>query len=218
MTARQNNAEKHVIDWEMVAVHYRAGIRSLKSIGNEYGVSDAGILKRAKRDGWTRDLAAKIKAKAESKVSAAAVSVLVSEQRTANETQVVEANAELQYNIRISHRTDIGRTRKLFAALLGEVEAETDQLGLFQSLGELLDTSGPDQTGSWRQDKLNELYKKVISTSGRIDGAKKLTEILEKLVKLERQAFSIADTEGEKDGADQVLKSLGAKLRAQGGY
>lgn len=218
MSAKPSSPEKHVIDWEMVAVHYRAGIRSLKSIGQEYGVSDAGILKRAKRDGWTRDLAAKIKAKAESKVSAAAVSALVSEQRTANETQVVEANAELQYRIRIEHRTDIGRTRKLFAALLGEVESETDQLGLFQALGELLDTSGPDQTGSWRQDKLNELYKKVISTTGRIDGAKKLTEMLEKVVKLERQAFGIADTEDDKDGADQVLKSLGAKLRAQGGH
>ena len=59
---------KKDIDWEAVEFHYRAGIRSLKSIGAEFGVSDAGILKRAKRDGWSRDLAAKIRAKADSMV------------------------------------------------------------------------------------------------------------------------------------------------------
>ena len=206
---------KPVIDWDGVELHYRAGIRSLKSIGAEYGVSDAGIIKRAKRDGWTRNLAAKIKAKTEAKVSAAAVSAVVSEQKAANEHQLIEATSDLQVKTLMSHRTDIGRTRALFGALLGELEAETGSLALFQALGELLDTSGPDHTGTWRQDKLNELYKKVISTTGRIDGAKKLTEMLEKLVKLERQAFGISDGEEEKEGFDQVIKSLGAKIRAE---
>lgn len=205
---------KPAIDWGAVELHYRAGVRSLKSIGTEYGVSDAGILKRVKRDGWTKDLSAKIKAKAEAKVSAAAVSAEVSEQRAANEQQVVEANADLQYRIRIEHRSDIGRSRNLFRALLAELEAETQNVELFKSLGELLDESGPDPTGTWRKDKLNELYQKVVSQTGRIDGAKKLTEMLEKLVKLERQAFGISDGEDEKEGFDQALKSLGAKLRA----
>ena len=203
---------KPVIDWTAVEMQYRAGIRSLKDMGAEYGVSDAGIIKRAKRDGWTRNLAAKIKAKTEAKVSAAAVSAVVSEQRAANEQQVVEANAELQYKVRIEHRQDIGRTRSLFRALLGEIELETGSLELFQSLGELLDTSGPDQTGTWRKDKLNELYQKIISSIGRIDGAKKLTEMLEKLVKLERQAFGIEDGEGEKSGVEDLLKRIGEKV------
>lgn len=45
---------KTEIDWAAVELHYRANLRSLKDIGKEYGVSDAGIIKRAKRDGWTR--------------------------------------------------------------------------------------------------------------------------------------------------------------------
>lgn len=203
---------KPAIDWEAVELHYRSGIRSLKDMGAEYGVSDAGIIKRAKRDGWTRNLAAKIKAKAEAKVSAAAVSAEVSVQRVANEQQVVEANADLQYRVRIEHRQDIGRTRVLFRSLLTELEAETQDVGLFKTLGELLDTSGPDATGTWRKDKLNELYTKVIGQVGRIDGAKKLTEMLEKLVKLERQAFGIEDGELEKAGVEDLLKSIGRKL------
>ena len=203
---------KPIIDWEAVELHYRAGIRSLKNIGAEYGVSDAGIIKRAKRDGWTKNLAAKIKAKAEAKVSAAAVSAEVSVQRAANEQQVVEANADLQYRIRIEHRQDIGRSRYLFRSLLSELEAETQNVELFKSLGELLDESGPDPTGTWRKDKLNELYVKVTSQVGRIDGAKKLTEMLEKLVKLERQAFGIEDGETEKRGVEDLLESIGRKL------
>lgn len=76
------------IDWESVEGAYRAGIRSLKDIGAEFGVSDAGIIKRAKRDGWARNLAAKIAARAEAKVSAAVVSDLVSAQRAFNEERI----------------------------------------------------------------------------------------------------------------------------------
>ena len=57
------------IDWEAVEREYRAGVRSLADIGTEFGVSAPGILKRAKKDGWVRDLSAKIKAKADAKVN-----------------------------------------------------------------------------------------------------------------------------------------------------
>ena len=42
------------IDWNAVELEYRAGIRSLRAIGAQFGVSDAGIIKRAKRDSWVR--------------------------------------------------------------------------------------------------------------------------------------------------------------------
>jgi len=200
--------KKPAIDWEAVEPHYRAGIRSLKDIGKEYGVSDAGIIKKAKGLGWTRDLKAKIKAKAEARVSAAAVSELVSEQKAANEQAVIEANADLQYRIRIEHRADIGRSRALFRNLLTEIEAETHNLTLFQGLGELMDTSGPDHTGTFRKDKLNELYQKVISSVGRVDASKKLIEMLEKLIKMERQAFGISDGEEEKSNIEELLKGI----------
>ena len=65
-----------IIDWEALEIQYRAGIRSLKNIGSEFGVSDAAIIKRAKRDNWSRDLKAKIQARADAKVSASLVRAL----------------------------------------------------------------------------------------------------------------------------------------------
>lgn len=206
---------KRVIDWDSVEAHYRAGIRSLKDIGNEYGVSDAGILKRAKVHGWSRNLAAKIKAKADAKVSAAAVSAEVSAAKSANESAVVEANAELQYRIRIEHRQDIGRTRKLFQTLLSEVEAAStsDGQGLIDQLFELLnDKPDPDSADADRKryDAMRKKLDLVLSTSGRIDSAKKLTEMLEKLVKLEREAFGIVN---EDEGKAGTVDDLLAKMR-----
>lgn len=190
------------IDWEAVEVQYRAGIRSLKDIGAEFGVSDAGIIKRAKRHGWVRDLKAKIIAKAEAKVRAAAVSEKVSERKAQTEQTVVEANAELQFRIRMEHRQDIGRARTLFGQMLGELEVFTDGDG--QALIERLQamTDPPDANESPEaatkrvaamRKRLNELF----ALSGRIDSGKKLVEILEKVVKLEREAFGITAGEGQ---------------------
>jgi len=178
--------QKVAIDWELVEVHYRAGIRSLKDIGAEYGVSDAGILKKAKKEGWTRDLAAKIKAKADAKVSAAVVSAEVSAAKALTENTVVEANAELQYRIRMSHRTDIARVKNLLIMLLAEAEHQGANVALYQELGELL--FQPDDKGT---DKLNEIYRKAMSLPSRVGVLKQITETLALLIKLEREAFGI---------------------------
>lgn len=197
---------RKAIDWEAVELHYRSGIRSLKDIGKEYGVSDAGIIKKAKLNGWARDLGAKIRAKADAKVSAAAVSAEVSEQRAANEQAVIEANSDLQYRVRMEAREDVMRLERLVRMLMTEVEAETNDPDLFSKLGELLDESGEDANGKWRQDKRNELYTKVISAAWRIDAAKKLVEMTEKLVKLKFQVFGVSDEEAGETAIETVLK------------
>lgn len=209
------------VEWDLIEPHYRAGIRSLKDIGAEFRVSDAAIVKHAKKNGWTRDLAAKIKAKADAKVSAAAVSKLVSAEKAANEQAVVEANAELQYRIRIEHRQDIGRTRQLFKALLAEVETATNEKNLFEAvIARIGNIVGAEQDESVK-DVLMEQFadlvgdvRKLTSIGNRIDSAKKLTEILEKLVRMEREAFGITDGESGDGDIDSLLLKL---RRAKGG-
>lgn len=196
----EEKARKPRIDWEAVEIHYRAGVRSLKDIGNEYGVSDAGILKRANRDGWTRDLAAKIKAKADAKVSAAAVSAEVSAEKVANQNAVVEANAEIQYRIRMEHRQDISKVKDVFKSLVGELAglSKPEGMSLVEQLFELIHGDAPDdEEGNEferrRIEKMRERLNRVLDMPGRVDSAKKITEMLEKLVKLEREAFGIDD-------------------------
>jgi hypothetical protein len=51
-------------DWDRIELDYRAGIKTLREIADEQGITHGAINKRAKRDGWVRDLSAKIRAKA----------------------------------------------------------------------------------------------------------------------------------------------------------
>jgi predicted GNAT family acetyltransferase len=67
----------------------RAGILTNTAIGKKYGISHTAVQKRAKAEGWTRDLSKRIEAAREAKVSRAIVSAKVSEQRAATDAQVV---------------------------------------------------------------------------------------------------------------------------------
>lgn len=201
-------AAKVETNWAKIELDYRAGVKPLRRIAAEQGISHVAIANKAKRQEWTRDLAAKIRSKADEKVIRASVDSAY----RVPEVAAVEAEADLQFRIRMGHRQDIGRTRKLFSQLLGELEVTSDNRDLFEQLGEALDESGPDSRGAWRKDKRNEIYMAIIGAGGRIDGAKKLTEILEKVVRLEREAFGIDSSKIEKDSVETMLDRVKAKL------
>ena len=52
--------EKKPVDWELIEKHYRAGIKTVRQLATEYGVSHTAIQKRATKFGWTRDLSEKV--------------------------------------------------------------------------------------------------------------------------------------------------------------
>lgn len=180
---------KKEVDWEAIEGAYRAGLLSLREMSQEYGVSHVAIKKRADKEGWTRDLTAKIKAKAEALVNSREVNDGVNSTKLVNEKEIVNANAEVIANVRLSHRRDISRTRNVVMKLLGELEVSTDNVDLFEKLGDLMRRE--DDKG---QDKLNDLYHKVISMAGRTKTMKDLADSLKTMVTLERQAYGL-DTE-----------------------
>lgn len=179
---------KTAIDWEAVEREYRAGLRSLKDIGAEFGVSDAGIIKRAKRDGWVRDRSKKIMAKAEALVSEKEVSTKVSAQTKITERQIVETNALMIAEKVISQREDVKRARSIVQKLFAEVEAECDHKEDFANIGALL--ADPDANG---RDRLNDAYRAAISLPERIKSAKALADAMKVLIELERKVLRISD-------------------------
>lgn len=194
-------------DWERIEVEYRAGVLSLREITEKHGsgTNHVAISRRAKKEGWVRDLSARIKARTEALVTKQAVTADVTERRAVTENEVVEANATMQADIIRAHRKDITRNRKLAMLLLDELELATENKQLFEQLGELL--ASPDDKVA---DRLNDIYRKVISMPQRIDSVKKLAETLKVLVVMERQAFGIKDDEADKptDGIRRLLKEI----------
>jgi hypothetical protein len=200
--------EKVAPDWERIESDYRAGFLSVREIAAPQGITEGAIRKRAKKDGWERNLAGRIREKAAALVRKEAVRTEVRNNTSVLERVIVEANAELQSTITIAHRQDIQSGRRLAMSLMTELEAETGNLALFEELGDMLRSE--DDKG---MDRRNDLYRKVISSSGRVDSMKKLAETLKVLIGLEREAFNIGepDKEGLGDSA-ALLREIVAHL------
>jgi hypothetical protein len=150
-------------DCERIEIDYRSGVMSLRAIADAHGITEGAIRKRAKRDEWARDLAAKIKAKTDDLVRKQAVRSEVRTQNCVPEKEVIDANAKMQADIILAHRTDIPRYRNLVNTMMKELETETENTELFERLGELM--ASTDEKG---YDKLNEIYRKVISLPSRV--------------------------------------------------
>ncbi len=121
----------------------------LREIASQHGISEGAIRKRAKRDDWSRDLAAKVKERADDLVRKAEVRKQVRSEATLNERVLIEATAEVIASVRMEHRGDIKRARQITNALFDEPGAECADVAALEKLGELM--FDPDDKG---QDKL----------------------------------------------------------------
>lgn len=173
-------------DWEAIETAYRVGLLTLREIASQHGITHGAINKRARRDGWERDLRAKIQAKADALVSRREVSRKVSKEKMDTERALVDANGEAIAVVRMEHRADIRRARELLNGLFEESGAECADVAALQKLGELM--RDPDDKG---RDKLNDIYHSLISLPERVKSVKALSEALKTLITLEREAYDI---------------------------
>ena len=191
------------VDYARIEPGWRAGILSPRQLAVQYTeetgdpVSHAAIVNHFKKAGIDRDLAAKIRAKADAMVTQAMVTGKVTPQPAVPERQVIEDNATQIASVRISHRKDIARARSVAANLLTELELQTgpDAAAMLADLGELM--RSPDDKG---QDKLAEIYQKIISLPGRVKTMKDLGDSMRVLIGLERDAYGIENPTDGDDG------------------
>lgn len=192
------------VDWERIEADYCAGIKSLREIAAEHGVTEGTIRARAKKNEWPRNIAAKVAAKAEKILRREELRSELRSESNASEKEVIAASAQAIVNVKLSHRKSIARQRTLVETLTTELETQTADTELFAQLGELMRSE--DSKGV---DKLNDLYRKVIAFPQRIDSLKKLAETLKNLIYLEREAFDITPAPTPTDTAlSSIAKAI----------
>lgn len=111
-------------DWDAVEIEYIKGVRSNQSIADQFGVSEGAIRKKAKQLGWTKDLSAKIRLKAEEKVRKSEY-----EKSTAGRTSerdLVDNEANVLALLTVSHRKDLRKARSITASHFEELELCVD--------------------------------------------------------------------------------------------
>ncbi|EPS9350157.1 hypothetical protein ACVM2Z_004128 [Citrobacter freundii] len=187
-------------DWEAIESAYRAGVLSVRELAGKYGISHQAISKRAKKDGWERDLKAKVQAKADALVAKREVARQVATESTISERQLIEATAEVIATVRMEHRGDIRRARELTNTLFDELAGECGDVAALEQLGELMRRE--DDKGT---DKLNDLYHKIISLPSRVKSMKDLSDSLKTLIGLEREAYSIENKAETKEVTHNVM-------------
>lgn len=195
--------EKRKTDWERIEAEYRAGQLSVSEIGRQYGVSHTAINKRAKKEGWVRDLSEKVR----KLVSARLVSDGVSSE-TASET--VERAAERHIQIVRQHRTDIRDQRELVSDLVLELREATSRR---EEIVEAIE----EETAEDKRAARRERMLRAVELPSRVGVAKDLAAATKVLVELERQAFNIQSGEAmqiEVKGAGMNLSALDADERA----
>lgn len=111
-------------DWPAIEREYSRGVLTLREIGEAYGLTHAAIRKAALRNGWTRDLQARIQAKAEALVSKQAVSEEVSKANQATEREIVQANAEVVAAVKTRHRKSLARWQAMVDNLEARINAD----------------------------------------------------------------------------------------------
>lgn len=212
-------APKPAPDWERIELEYRAGILTLREIASLHGITHGAVNKRAKRDGWARDLNAKVLAKAEELVAKKSVSAEVSKRKADTEGATIHALGYQLAEIKLGRRARVVRAQGLAEKLRSELAAMTDNRELFETLGETMRSA--DERG---QDRLNDTYRAVIAFPMRVKALKELTDVDRMHFAMEGEAFGIAavvaDPGAAPDGpAPDRIKNPGeyyAWFRSQG--
>jgi hypothetical protein len=194
------------VDWEAIEGMYRAGLLSVREIARSHGISHTAIQKRAKADGWARDLTAKVR----QQVATALVATEVATADTATERQIVEAAATQIITLVREHRGQISRNRVMVDKLMGQLEVAAEHRDLLE---EIIDEVEDGSTGA--STKRREALMRAVALPSHAGVLKSLADTLKTVIGLEREAFNVsaATSEPPVDSDEVRLDRLLAKIR-----
>lgn len=195
-------AKKHVgTDWESIERDYRAGVLSIREIAKSHDISEGAIRKKAKANGWERDLSDRVAEKVRTEL-------VRSEVRTANpqtEREIVEVAAATVVQVVRGHRGRIKQGNELVELLTKQLIDVAGKRDEFEAEIEI--TTANDKT----QERYARLMK-AVSLGTHASIAVNLAAATKTWVSLERQAFGIKDETGQND--DNPLSVLMEQIAA----
>lgn len=182
-------------DWEAIEREYRAGQLSIVEIGRQHGVSHTAINKRAKRDGWKRDLTKQVQREVSARLVSAEVSPEVS---AANAKEAVDLAAERGVVLVLQHRKALSRSRAIAEKLFNELE------GLIDNSDEV-EAAIVAETAQDKDSQRRNAMLRAVSLPSRAATLRELSQVLKNTLPLERQAFNLDKGGDDEDGVQVVI-------------
>lgn len=181
------------IDWEKIERAYRLGKLTFAEMSLKFGVSTSAILRRAKKEGWIRDLSEEVRAETRARVSA---QIVEKAHGKANESLKADAKAveveAISNALLIAEHEKVGtKGRELFEKILDRIAEQVDATPSIEAVAKMVEADDPAALPALR---------KVLSLPSYVDSAKKATEGAAKAIEVERKARNLdeADT-GDND-------------------
>lgn len=189
-------AEK-ATDWEAVHAEYRSGQLSNVLLGKKYGVSEGAIRKRAKADGWQKDLAGAVRERVREKL-------VREEVRTPNvrDEVIVETAATTGAEVVRRHRKDIAKGHGLASMLFEQLEYAAINR---DDLENLVEEETKDDENNHRRNRM----LKALSLPTHAAVLRDLSACLKNFIPLERQAFNLDEQEHEEPYEERLRRLMG---------
>ena len=173
---------KQPTDWESVKNEFRAGQLSNSEIARQHGISEGTIRKRAKKEGWKKDLRQRVKQAVRTELVREPHARTRAEVRT--EEEIVETAAQRGAGVIKMHRKDIGCGRAIVGVLFERLAEAAE------SRGELEEAVREATKGDASLTRYNALMK-AISLPAHAAVLQQLSLALKLIIQLERQAYSL---------------------------
>lgn len=165
---------KHPADWEAIEREYRAGQLSLRAIASAHGITEGAVRKKAKAEGWERDLADKVRKAVREKLVRSDADHGTqdgTQPQRATDTSIIDGAANRGFAVVTTHRKDLNQLHGLKRVLADR-------------LSEILHGGQPDGPCLGDKESPGDLLEK-------------LSRITARLIPLERQAHNL---DAEPDG------------------
>lgn len=203
MTKPRLGDELGPVDWVAIEPHYRAGIRSIKAIAAEFGVSRTAIDKHAKKRGWARDLRPAIQQQSDRQVAQVAVAPQVAPFKRVTDEDIVDAGAAQLTLIRLGHRNDIAHAREAGRRLMADFLEMSGSQGaeLAAKLDAVL-ARGPDAPAG---DAMREAAALMRNLPVRARVFKDIIDSIQRVVAMERDAYGL-NAEESSDRPTAIIK------------
>lgn len=174
------------IDWEKIERQYRLGKKTDEEISAANKISRSALARRAKKEGWSKDLSEQVKLETKAKVSAAIVKKATAKllQSHKKDSNAVEVEA-ISNALLIAEHEKVGtKGRELFEKILDRIAEQVDATPSIEAVARMVEADDPAALPALR---------KVLSLPSYVDSAKKATEGAAKAIDVERKARNLDD-------------------------